>query len=328
MNRLLPSLLMALLAANAWAAKSPAVAGEDHQETHDDVEQFLQGAAVDLVATRDTDKFDRNITRLGTMAHYKSRNDFIAVGASSNLFSQGDWSLRVNSLVTQYRKVNPATAEGINARAAIAFHNGKQEFHGEAGWNIRFNESTGVELIANRDAIETEQALKNSIMANFFATSFDHALSEQLTVIGMPTYRSFSDGNEQVGLRGWLIYNFAPEYGLGMQVKGMGYGSSQNGDGNYFSPDNYERAEIGLRMRRAMGNWRVYATADIGKERIDRDIVKPTGQFVLSAQRNFANNLGLGVQLARYRATDTSSSVDSSETYAWNMARVYFTIPF
>jgi hypothetical protein len=187
-----------------------------------------------------------------------------------------------------------------------------------------------MELIANRDAVETMAALGRAIMANFLAASFDHAVTERLTVIGMPTYRRFSDGNEQTGFRAWAIYGLLPEHGVSAQLKVRGYESTQNGGGAYFSPDRYERAEIGLRLRRAFGDWRVFATADVGRERIDRDIEKPTVQAALTAQRNFANNAGLGVQFAYYRASDSANNlnVNRSDHYAWRMARVYFTVPF
>jgi hypothetical protein len=332
MTRYLTALLIALAATGTWAADAAeTLPGESNTPANrDDVDVlFLQGVALDLLATRDTDKFERNITRVGAMVDYKSTYDFTAIGASSNEFRQDDWSLRVNSVLASVRKVNRATAEGFTARAEVAFKGDERQLHGEGNWNIRFSASTGVELIANRDAIETQRALTNGTMANFFAASFDHALSERLTVIGMPTYRHFSDGNEQAGLRGWLIYALIPERGLSLNVKARGYESSQNGGGAYFSPERYERAEIGLRLRRSMGDWRVFATADLGRERINRDIEKPTSQLALTAQRSFANNTGLGLQFAYYRASDSANNTASeTERYAWRMARLFVTIPF
>jgi hypothetical protein len=289
----------------------------------------LAGAVVDVVRTRDSDKFERNIARAGAMVHYKSVYDFVAIGADTNEFRQGDWSLRVNSLVASIRKVNRATAEGITVRGEMAFAGERTALHGEGGWNIRFSETTGVELIASRDAVETQKALSNGTMATFLATSFDHGFSERLTAIVMPTYRRFTDGNDQLGLRSWLVYVLAPEQGLSMNVKAREYESSQSGGGAYFSPDRYERAEIGLRLRRAMGDWRVYATADLGRERINSDIEKPTSALALTAQRSFANNMGLGMQFSYYRASDSANNTASeTDRYAWRMARFFITIPF
>lgn len=332
MIRYLMALFLALAATGALAAD---VAGKRPSDSNtptnvDDADALsVNGAVVDMVATRDTDKFERNITRVGAMVHYKSVYDLVAIGVDSNEFRQGDWSRRANSLIASVRKVNRATAEGITARGGVAFVGDRTMLHGEGNWNIRFSETTGVELIANRDAIETQKALSNGTMATFLAASFDHAFSERLTAVVMPTYRHFTDGNDQSGLRGWLIYVLAPEQGLSMNVKARAYESSQDGGGAYFSPDRYERAEIGLRLRRAVGDWRVYATADLGRERINRDVEKPTSALALTAQRSFSNNMGLGLQFAYYRASDSASYTGGpSEVYAWRMARVYVAIPF
>lgn len=331
MIRIALGLLVALAVTGTWATdvatKRPSEAGTP--AIHDDADDLLpRGVGVDLVVTRDTDKFERNIARAAAMVRYESIYDFVAIGASRNEFRQGERSLHVNSLEGAIRKIDRATAEGITARAAVAFKGDRTEFHGEGVWNVRFSARTGVELIASRDAVESMQALTSGIMANFFAVSLDHALTSRLTVIGMPTYRRFSDGNEQTGLRGWIIYRLVPEYGLSLNVKARRYESSQNGSGAYFSPDRYERAEIGLRLRRAFGDWRVFATADVGRERINGDVEKPTSQLALTAQRNFANDTGLGLQLVYYRATDSSNNTIASDRYAWRMARLFFTIPF
>jgi hypothetical protein len=233
----------------------------------------------------------------------------------------------VSSLGGAIRKVDRATAEGYYAIAGIALNGDRTEWRGEGAWNIRFSKSTGAELIANRDFVESIEGLERSIMANFLAVSVDHALTERLTVIGMPTYRWFSDGNEQPGLRAWLIYGLLPEQGLSVELKARGYESSQNGNGAYFSPDRYERAEIGLRLRRSFGDWRVFATANAGKERIDRDTEKPTGSFVLSGQRNFANGAGLRMEFSYYRSSDSANNTAAADRYTWRWLRIVLAIP-
>ena len=297
--------------------------------THWDHPDHLgEGFVADFVATRDTDHFERNIVRLGAMVRYESIYDFVAIGASRNEFRQGSWSHHVNSLVGAIRKVDRATAEGITARLAVAVSGDTPKLHGEGTWNIRFTERTGIELVGNRDAVESRQAIEHGIMSNFVGVSLDHALTDRVTVIGMPTYRSLSDGNDQKGVRAWLIYALLPEQGLSAQLKYRGYESSKRSS-TYFSPDRYERAEIGLRLRRAFGDWRVFATADYGKERVDGTTLDNAAyQVALTAQRNFANNASVGLQLVYFRASDSENNVNSAERYAWRMARLYFTIPF
>jgi hypothetical protein len=49
----------------------------------------------------------------------------------------------------------------------------------------------------------------------------------------------------------------------------------------------------------------------------------------LSTQRNFDNNLSVGLQFAYYRASDSANNLGgATDVYAWRMARLYVTIPY
>lgn len=295
----------------------------------DESEHFaVHGLIADRVSNSDTDKFKRDTTRVGAMVHYASPYEFIAIGASRNEFRQGNWSAGVNSLVLAGRSINRRTGEGYTGRLAATTNTEKINWHGEGTWNVRFSERTGAELIGSRDAVETVGALKEGILSNFLAVSVDHALTDRLTVIGMPTYQRFTDSNSRRGWRGWGIYNLLPDYGISVEIKAQAYDSSGSSNGLYFNPEHYERKEAGLRMRRSIGQWRVFATADFGRERIDRDIEKPTRIFALAAQRSFANNVTAGVQYSYYQASSSGTEISSSDDYTWRMARIYLAIPF
>jgi hypothetical protein len=286
------------------------------------------GVVTDLAATRDTDKFNRNIARAAAAVDYESIHDFVAIGASTNHFSQGAWSLRVNSIEAAVRKVDRRTGEGVFARLGATTSTHRTYLHGEGTWNKRLTDSTGLELVANRDAVESQEALQRAILANFVGVSIDHAATDRLTLIGMPTYRRFSDGNEQIGIRGWGVYTLLPDSGLSLMVHARTYESTQNGGGAYFSPDQYDRVEAGFRLRRGIAGWRVFAIANAGRERIDRDIEKPTNHLSLTATRIFSGDVSVGVQLVRFQATgDNTLNVGSAGHYVWRMARVYLGIP-
>lgn len=324
-----------LLAGQSWAETEIIDISEKRPEATqtpdliDYSEYFAaSGPIIDRVATRDTDEFKRDITRAGMMVHYASPYEFIALGVSRNEFRQGHWSADVTSLLVAGRNLNRRTAEGVTGRLAVTTNTDKIAWHGEGTWNIRFTEHTGVELIGSRDAVETVGALKEGILSNFMAVSVDHALTDRLTVIGMPTYQRFTDGNTRRGLRGWLIYSLVPDWGLGVEIKAQGYEGIGNSRGLYFSPENYERLEAGLRLRRAIGNWRVIASADAGQERINHEIEKPTRTFALTMQQSFSNNVTAGIQFSYFQASNSGTDINSSDEYAWRMGRAYVAIPF
>lgn len=325
-------LVACLLACNVWAESEVAdkrASLARAPELTDAADYFaLNGPVIDRVTTRDTDKFERDIWRIGTMLHYESRHEYMAVGVSRDDFRQGQWSATVDSLVMAGRRTDRRTAEGVTGRLALTTNTRKPEWHGEGVWNIRFGERTGMELIGSRDAVETKAALQQGILSNFVALSLDHALSERLTAIAMPTYQHYSDGNVQRGWRGWLIYSLLPDYGVSVEIKARAYDSSGDSQGRYFNPDHYQRQEAGLRFRHAVGDWRILASAGAGREWINRDIEKPTASFSLTAQRSFANNISVGAQFSYYRAANSGTDVDSTDQYAWRMGRVYVAIPY
>lgn len=286
----------------------------------------IDGPALDFVSARDSDGFKRQTARAGAMVHYASPYEFLAVGASRDEFSQGVWSKGVNSILLAGRNVNRRTAEGYTGRLELTTNTDKIEWHGGLTWNKRFNEKAGMEMIFNRDVVETRAALDQATLANLYAVSLDYAFAERWTIIAMPTYRDFTDGNAQRGGRGWLIYNLLPEYGVSAQIKGQFYDSSR-GSTQYFSPDDYQRAEMGLRMRHAFGDWRVFADAAMGRERINNEIEQPTTTLVLTGQRSFNNNITVAAQLSYFRASAAGATIDTSGDYNWRMLRLVMTVP-
>ncbi|CAG2153275.1 hypothetical protein LMG31506_04789 [Cupriavidus yeoncheonensis] len=288
----------------------------------------LAGMTTDYFGTRDTTGFKRDSLRLGGMVRYASRYDFVSVGVSRDEFRQGDWTSIVDSVLVEGRRVNRRTAEGITGRLAVTTNTGHPQWHGEATWNVRFGERGGVELIANRDAVESQAALQNSILSNFLAAAFDYAPTERLTMVAMPTWRRFTDGNRQLGGRAWLIFTPVPESGIGIELKGQGFHGSGQSQQMYFNPAEYRKAEAGIRLRRSFGDWRVFAYARLGHEWIDHDIDKPTAEFGITARRTFSNGITAAVQFAYSRSSYSDAVQNLNENYGWRMLRVIVVLPF
>lgn len=329
--------LLVLLYA-AWLTIADAVADDDGIKaegeavlTSDGNADYFgfKGALVDSVATRDTDDFKRGTMRAGFSLHYASPDEFVALGVSRDKFRQQGWSTSVNSLLLAGRKVDSRTGAGYSGRLAVTTNTPKTQIHGDINWNVRLSETTGLEVLASRDAVESAEALQRGILYNFLAISVDYAPSERLTLVALPTYQRFTDGNALTGWRARGIYGLLPEHGLSLVADGRTFDSSKHGDTPYFSPEHYSRAELGLRLRRSFEHWRVQAKAVAGKEWIDHGAIEnPTWQFSFSARRSFANEVVLGGEFAYYRASDSSSNNRGNDSYAWLLARLFLSIPF
>lgn len=320
----------ALVAAQlAWGAERVESPGQGTQLAPSpwlgDDQADVFGSGIDSVYTTDTDGFKSARLRVGALVHYQSAYDLIAVGGGGTYYKQDDWSKERYTLAGAIRKMDRATGAGVTATAGISSVGDHLKLFGEGTWNIRLSQSTGVEFIGQRDFVETRAALDTGTMTNYLAASVDHAVNDRFTVIGLAGGQWFSDDNHRTHLRGRAIYALLPEQGLSVQVRAQGYESSRPGGGLYFNPDRYERADIGLRLRRSIADWRVLATAGGGQEWIDHATRNPTSYAELGGQRSLASNLTLALTFAYYRASE-ADSVGSGD-YNWRYFRALFIIP-
>lgn len=284
------------------------------------------GGGIDAVYTTDSDGFRSTRLRGGALVHYQSAYDFTALGGGATYYKQDDWSKERYSLAGAIRKIERATGAGYSAIAGVASVGDHQLLFGEGAWNVRLSPSTGVELVGQRDFVETRAALDDGTVANFLTAALDHAVTDRLTLIGLAGGQWFSDDNHRTHLRGRAIYALLPEQGLSVQVRAQGYESSRPGGGLYFNPDRYERADVGLRLRRSIADWRVLAAAGGGQEWIDHTVRNPTTYADLRVQRSFSNNVTLALSFAYYRASEADSA--GTGDYRWSYFRALFLIPF
>lgn len=322
----------ALIAAHtAWGAErldsrrqAPELSPTTPPEHHDD--EYIFGTGIDTIYTTDSEHFRSIRLRAAALVRYESPWDLIAVGGGGVYYKQDDWSKERYSLAGAIRKLDRETGAGVVAVGGVASVGDHQKLFGEGTWNVRLTRSTGVEFIGQRDFVETRPALDAGTMTNFFAASADHAVSDRLTVIGLAGGQWYSDDNHRTHLRGRAIYALLPEHGLSVQVRAQGYESSRPGGGLYFNPDRYERADIGLRVRRSVGaDWRVLAAVGAGQEWIDHSVKNPTAYAEARGQRSFANNVTLALTFAYYRASEAESA--GSGDYRWSYFRVLLIIP-
>lgn len=290
-----------------------------------DIEEGVRGAAVEALATTDTDHFRSTRLRAGVLVDYKTAYDFVAVGAGYTRYEQGDFAVDRYSLGAAVKKVERATGAGLVASGGLSEVGDHLRAFLDATWNKRLSQATGIELIGQREFVETRAALEAGTMTNFAAASVDHAATDRLTLIGLGGLQYFSDDNRRYHLRGRVIYVLVPEQGLSAQLRARGYETSRPGGTLYFNPESYAQADIGLRLRRAFGAWRVLAAVGVGRENVDWSNETPTRYLDARLERSFANNLALSLQYV----VDHSASSDSatSGNYTWHYFRAVVVIP-
>ena len=291
-----------------------------------EIDDGIFGNAVEVLGTADSDRFKSARLRVGLMIQYASAYDFVAIGGGGTRYEQDDWSAERYTLGVALRKAERATGAGLLASGGLTQVGDSLRAVVDATWNRRLSQATGVELIGQRDLVETRAGLDAGTMTNFAAASVDHVAADRLTLIGLAGLQYFSDENRRIHLRGRLIYTLVPEQGLGIQVRARAYESSRPGGLLYFNPENYAQTDIGLRLRRSLGDWRVLAAVGAGREDIDRNETKPTRYLEARLERSFANNLSL---MLHYVADQSSNSDNSTGgDYTWHYFRAVVLIPF
>jgi hypothetical protein len=291
-----------------------------------EIDEWFFGNALDVLATRDSDRFRSTRLRAGALVQHSSAYDFTALGLGGTWYEQDDWSTERYTVVGALRKTERASGAGFVASAGLSQVDEHLRAILEATWNVRLSRATGMEFIGQRDFVETRAGLDAGTMTNFAAASVDHLAAARLTLIGLAGLQHFSDDNSRWHLRGRAIYALLPEQGLSAQVRGRAYESSRPGGALYFNPENYQQADIGLRLRRSLGHWRVLAAAGVGREDIDHSVSNDTYYLEARAERSFANNLWLTLSYVLDHGSGSDASTGGD--YSWQYFRAVIVVPF
>lgn len=291
---------------------------------------LLPGAGIgfDFIGTSDSDHLQRRRARLVSVLDFTSAYHFSGLAAGTEYLKQNDWSARGYSVTGIFENRNRATGEGISANVGLIHIDGHGRGVADAVVNHRFSERTGGELVFQTDMVATRAALDAGVTHAFVAASIDHAFTDRWTGILLAGGQHFSDGNDRAHLRGWVIYSLLPDYGVSLQARARGYDSSRPGGPFYFNPDRYENADFGLRLRKAIGEWRLYALLAAGQERIDRITTNPTRFAQLNADRVLTGDIRIGVRYAYSRAAgEVNEGASAGPNYSWHYLRFFVIAP-
>jgi hypothetical protein len=286
------------------------------------------GGDFDLLGNWDTDHFSAWHARVGLLWSLESINQFSGIHVGVDEYRQGNWSRHGSSLLGAYKDTDRATGAGLTIVGGASSASNATRAVGEFTWNVRLSPATGVEFVGNRAFVETRAGIDQATMSNFLAASADHSINDRLTLIGLVGAQQFSDDNSRLHLRGRAIYLLSPEYGVSVEARARAYESSRSGPANYFNPEHYARGELGLRLRRSFGDWRVFAEAGAGGETVEHLSHKATYYGGLRAQRTFANDLTFSVNYSTQRSSESDGATSVESKYRWQYLRAFFIVPF
>ena len=237
----------------------------------------------------DADRFTMQRVAAGAAFRYANAFDYTGANAGYTRYAQHGWSAGGARVALVHRDQVAATGEGLVIDVGVSSIGGRTRAVGEATFNRRLGESTGIELLAASDWVETRAAIEDGLVSTFAAASVEQDFGTRITAIALAGRQHFSDGNDRTHLRGRLIFAALPEQGVTLQLRYRGYTSSDLSVlRRYFNPESYENADILLSVRRRFatdaGAWTASAFAGGGRERIDRGTRNPTAAAGLRAE--------------------------------------------
>lgn len=139
---------------------------------------------------------------------------------------------------------------------------------GSASWKP--NATWYFEAFADRDLVDTVQAVRDENHLDTYGLSGDYRLGGPFTAIVSVFGQSFDDGNERLGRVFRLDYASEAWSGFGAQLRARRIDADERGIG-YFSPRRLEEADLQLRYVVPLldERWQLALRASGGRQRVD-----------------------------------------------------------
>jgi hypothetical protein len=225
------------------------------------------------------------------MPLYEHGENYSGVSYQRNYFTQNNWNSSGDVYTLFTKAINPRTALGYNLNVSYNVQNGYQLLTTDSNYGFRVTDSTKAEVFVARDRVETQNSLNNGIYYTFAGASIEQQIMGRLAAIVMAGNMYFSDTNTRPIVRGKLVYDLWPEYGLTAQLRYRQYRDTNTDvPNNYFNPGEYMETMFALGFRKRVSGWMLSGTAGLGKQMVNQDPSTLTQLFEFAATSPVASN--------------------------------------
>ena len=253
---------LALLLANGLAAAA--------------VAQPSQGGGIGAFASSDSEGFSTRRLSAAYLPVFDNGDAYSALRYGASQYKSGDWSGNAQQLSAIYRRIESATANGVQLDASLLRQNGHDLLGLDGSYHATLAKGSSVELFINRDWVETAGSLERGVHFTYAGAALEQAVGPHLTLVGMGGYQKFSDDNERKHGRVKLIFQPDLDLGLTLQLRYRMYTSSRETRGTYFNPARYDETMLAVGWRKRFQGWMGSVTAGIGRQAVGEDARTPT----------------------------------------------------
>ena len=244
-----------------------------------------RGAGALFFTSKDNENFYTQRLAVEYLPTYSHADALSGVRYTDHHYEQNSWVRNGKQLSFLHKKVDPATANGLQLEAGVFTQGQHDLITADANYRTLLSERTGLELFANRDWVETPAALDKGVNFTLGGAAIDHVLTPKVTLVGLAGLQSFSDNNSRNHGRVKLIYQPDPDLGLTLQARYRAYtSSSSNVGGAYFNPNQYDETMLAIGWRHRISGWMASLTAGAGQQKVASDPVSPTKLLELGLQ--------------------------------------------
>jgi hypothetical protein len=283
----------------------------------------IKAGGASLYLSSDSEDFSVRRASLQLLNEYQHLDAKTGIRYSTTEYIQNSWSSRGQQLSLVRHQMDPATWSGWIVDAGLLQHGGHDIMTLDASYRKAFSLQSGIEVFANRDVVETRNALDRGRTFNFAGISADAGLSPHWTVVGVLGYQSFNDGNDRRHVRGRIVYQPDLDLGLTLQLRYRSFESSHADVGRaYFNPEHYGETLMAAGWRTRINGWKTHLVAGAGRQQVNQDREAPTQLLEGSAEKQ-QTSFAL-----RLRAGYSRSAAFGGPDYRWTYAVAELVIPF
>ena len=240
-----------------------------------DSDGFVRGAGAAVFMSRDNENFSTQRIAIEYLPRYKHIESLTGVRLTAHRYRQNNWSRDGQQLTVLHRNIDPATANGWQVEAGLFRQGGYDLLTADGSYRTALAKHTGLELLINRDAVETVNALDNGVHFNFVGAGVEQELDPHITLVGLGARQEFSDGNNRNHVRLKLIAQPKLDLGLTLQARYRTYTSS-GASLTYFNPSHYDETMLALGWRQRLRGWATSLTIGAGQQHVAGSPGTPT----------------------------------------------------
>jgi len=281
--------------------------GVNHFTYSDELESRQAASFPNTFFSSDTEGFSTKKVSVGYYPLYEHADKNSGLAYQTSEFQQDAWRVTTNEITLFTKAINPRNSLGYKFSAGYSEGAKHPLFIIDSQYGFSVGDSTKVELILNRERVETQNAINSGIHYTLAGVSIDQPLLPRVDLVVMGGNMLFSDSNSRPFMKAKLIYDLLPAYGITAQLRyRMFHSTDTEVENNYFNPNWYSETMLAMGVRRRLNGWVLNGVTGLGKQSIDGDESSTTKLLEFSAQSPMINRVVFNTRVAYIKSAGLS----------------------